>query len=1381
MRFSRWFRSLCQSTNPFAGNRRTRRSPQRYVEYLGIVQQLEARALLTVSLSLSANTVNESDALAVRTITLTATNDVAVGVNQTVDVSVAGLQPSDFSFPSGTTITIPAGVATGSVTLVINDDNVVELAEIGTLTLTNPSAGLVGVDPVNGSRTLTVNDNDQATIAINDVTAAEGNSGTTAFTFTVTLTGSVDTAVAIDFATANNTATTVDQDYATSTGTLNFAANAATPQTRQVTVQVNGDLKSEPNESFFVNLANLVAGGRNVVVADNQGIGTISNDDQATITITDVTLAEGNTGTTAFVFTVTLNGLVDNVVAVDFATANGTATTADQDYATTNGTLNFLANTASPQTRQVTVQVTGDQKVELNETFFVNLTNIVAGGRDVIFGDNQSLGTINNEDQATIAINDVAIAEGNAGNAALTFTVTLTGVVDTAVSVDYATANGTATTGDQDYTAANGTLNFTAGTASPQTRPVIVQITGDQKVEVNETFLVNLLNLNAAGRNVVIADNQGQGTINNDDRANITLTSSVAAQSEGGAVDVTATVDLAVDGGYSILVNLSADGANLVESAELVGATNADFAIGLGDGTAVVGSPNTVRLNFFGATPNTTNAPNAARKFTVQLTNDSIVEGIEKLKATLGTITSAIVPAVDINRLTTDDERKVSINLDANDRATVTVLNVAVLENAGPASFTATLNGVVEGGFQIPSFSVSHGNGSGTDEQTEAGDWSFTSVALPFQPNQSHFVTNGQSQNFSVTLRNDTLVELDENFSVSLPAATQAGSGEKVDAAVLAPPTQLLTITGAVGTVQNDDTLITVTETTDIAAITSVSDRSTSTVGRSEDNENTPYSLREAILLSNAARGNQTIQFTGSNFEKVLTPQIALQATLPMVSAPVEIQGPVNDRPDDMLKLQGAATGRILPISTSGVVTIAGLHFTGGKATGTGGTSNGGAIAIFSGGTVNITDAQFSSNSAASNGGAIFAQNTSQLNITGLTFWLNSSLNGGAVYVNGISSSSVSLVNSTLDRNTATTSGGAIFLNNSAAQIRLDHVTVSDNSAGTAAGAAAIARNAAASVVIQNSIVAVSNNRRTVFGNPIVATQDIVGAFTGSGNILWSGNGTVSQGQSSDPVLSSLVDAGGRTYVRVPSNFLAGIAYRKYGTKIMSQSPVMDAANSTSILVDQRGVVRSSGKHDAGAVEVQSVQSRYLEVESTTTNSAGNVATVDWETTKTADVNQLLNGGQPPGATTALDVLLTVREGASGSRFISQIGDILLNGQRPELVGRLPTVDGQKLRLRVVLSQPVNIVSKGLATEDPRTQLTISGLAVGKYRVEVLGLNADNVISGGSYLKSGVGDFEITSSSPSPSPMSPLSFRSIAPAATLDSLFSKQRDLFGLL
>ena len=109
------------------------------------------------------------------------------------------------------------------------------------------------------------------------------------------------------------------------------------------------------------------------------------------VTISDVTKSEGQRNTTAFSFTVTLSEPSSQWVTVSFATADGTATTADNDYIAAAGTVSFAPGQT---TATITVWVPGDKKKEADETFFVNLT----GATGATIDDSQGLGTITSDD-----------------------------------------------------------------------------------------------------------------------------------------------------------------------------------------------------------------------------------------------------------------------------------------------------------------------------------------------------------------------------------------------------------------------------------------------------------------------------------------------------------------------------------------------------------------------------------------------------------------------------------------------------------------------------------------------------------------------------------------------------------------------------------------------------------------------------------------------------------------------------------------------------------------------------------------------------------------------------------------------------------------------
>lgn len=151
------------------------------------------------------------------------------------------------------------------------------------------------------------------TLSINDVTVTEGNSGTTTATFTVSLSAPAPAGgVTFNVATQDNTATVADGDYIGKA--LVGQSISAGFQTYLFDVTVNGDLQVEPNETFFVNVSNVV--GTGVAVADGQGVGTITNDDVILTPIHDI---QGSGTTSPFVGSVlSTTGIVTGVKSNGF-------------------------------------------------------------------------------------------------------------------------------------------------------------------------------------------------------------------------------------------------------------------------------------------------------------------------------------------------------------------------------------------------------------------------------------------------------------------------------------------------------------------------------------------------------------------------------------------------------------------------------------------------------------------------------------------------------------------------------------------------------------------------------------------------------------------------------------------------------------------------------------------------------------------------------------------------------------------------------------------------------------------------------------------------------------------------------------------------------
>jgi hypothetical protein len=124
-----------------------------------------------------------------------------------------------------------------------------------------------------------------SSLSIGDITAPEGNSGTTTFSFPVTLSSPASSIVTVDYETHDGTAT-ASSDFTFASGTLTFNPG---DQTKQIAVQVIGDTVTEPDETFTVVLSNPT----NATIAKSTGIGTILNDDVATVAVTSIEANQG--------------------------------------------------------------------------------------------------------------------------------------------------------------------------------------------------------------------------------------------------------------------------------------------------------------------------------------------------------------------------------------------------------------------------------------------------------------------------------------------------------------------------------------------------------------------------------------------------------------------------------------------------------------------------------------------------------------------------------------------------------------------------------------------------------------------------------------------------------------------------------------------------------------------------------------------------------------------------------------------------------------------------------------------------------------------------------------------------------------------------------
>jgi hypothetical protein len=464
------------------------------------------------------------------------------------------------------------------------------------------------------------------TISVSDTWVSDGGGPANA-TFMVTLSAPSTQTITAKYATSPGTAT-AGTDFQSSTGLVTFNPGVTS---QPVSIPIVPDSLVEGNETFTLDLSN----PENATFSDNLGLATIS-DGPATplpsLSVNDITVVEGDSGTSEISFTVTNAHPVAGTVGFSFHLSPGTASP-NVDYEDSSGTVLIGPNQTSTP---ITVRTIGDSIDESDETFFINLESSDPG---VTIADAQGMATIlDNDAPPKLSVNDVTVFEGDSGTTTANFSLALSGVSGRPLSVDFATANGTATS-PSDFVATSGTVTFNPGEV---TKTVSVTVNSDLIIEASENFFLNLLN----GINCTISDVQGVGTIidhstNVDSVMNLSSSTYVVSEStpsvtltvtRSGATTHVATVKYKTSDLDTFRVNCS-DTDNTLGAAY----GRCDFATSIDTLTFAAGE--------------------TAKTFTIPIINDSLVEGDETFSVSLSDPVGASLgtTAVATVRITDDD------------------------------------------------------------------------------------------------------------------------------------------------------------------------------------------------------------------------------------------------------------------------------------------------------------------------------------------------------------------------------------------------------------------------------------------------------------------------------------------------------------------------------------------------------------------------------------------------------------------------------------------------------------------------------------------------------------------------------------------------------
>ena len=495
---------------------------------------------IAASIAVSPASRNEdSGAAFTYTVTLSQTSNSATTVN--IASSGTATSGGDYTGAVGSVV-VPANTTTATFPITPVADGTVEADETVIMSVASGSGYGIG-SPSSATATILDDDVPSASIAVSPASVSED--GATNLVYTVMLDQAPVNATSVAFNVGGSA--TAGNDYAAVSSPLVIAAGQTSGT---ITINPTADSTVEPDETAVISLA---SGSGYSVGSPDSASGTIANDDVPSLSVNDVSLNEGDAGTSNATFTVSLSQPAGaGGVSFDIATADGAAT-AGVDYVASSLTGQTIPAGSSSAT--FTVLINGDTLNEASENFFVNVSNV--SGASV--SDAQGQGTIVNDDaQPTLSIDDVSVNEGNGGTTTATFTVSLSAASGQTVSVNYASADGTATAGS-DYVARSGMLTFAPGTTA---QGVAITVNGDTAVEPNETFAVDLSGASNAG----IARATGTGTITNDDAVVTVGPASLPSATAGTAYSQT----LSASGGtapYSFVVSAGALPAGLTLSA----------------------------------------------------------------------------------------------------------------------------------------------------------------------------------------------------------------------------------------------------------------------------------------------------------------------------------------------------------------------------------------------------------------------------------------------------------------------------------------------------------------------------------------------------------------------------------------------------------------------------------------------------------------------------------------------------------------------------------------------------------------------------------------------------------------------------------------------
>ena len=706
-------------------------------------------------IKLSASPSSVGEGASATSVTVTATAKKAISSARTVTVKVGGsgtaTSGTDYAAVSDFTVTIAANAktGTGTFTLTPTQDTAVEGSETVGVAGTSPNSTVAGT-------TVTLTDDDSypaITLSANPSSVSEGASATSV-TVTATAASAISSARTVTVSVGGTGTASSGTDYATVADfTVTIAANA-TSGTGTFTLTPTQDTTVEGSETIGVagSSASSTVTGTTV---------TLTDDDTHAIdlSVSPSSVAENKASETVTV-TATINAARSSATTVTVSVGeSGDQATSGTDYkAVSDFTVTIAAN-ATSGTGTFTFEPKTDTAYEGFENVTISGTTSQSGGGANALSANAANTSIpvtntslsihdsSNYPAVSLSVAPSSVSERASGTS-VTVTATAASAIGSSREVTVSVGgSGTATSGT-DYTAVSDFIVKIAANATTGTGTFTLTPTDDSTVEGSETIGVagTSLSTTVTGTTVTLTDN---------DSATVTVNDAKAA--EGSDITFTVTLDTAVAGGLTVTPSFT-------------------------DVTATEGTDydeNTTALSFSGNAAET-------KTFTVSTTQDTVVEGDETFTVGLtvsGTTLTGSITSTDTGTGTIESgsENKV-------DTATLTINDASASEGDG-ITFTVTLSEAVAGGLTV---TPNYINGTAA-----SGDYTANTTALTFTG------TKGETETFTVSTKEDAVLEADETFTVSMTV-----SGTTLGSRITSTDTGTGTINnddGAVVTVNNAD------------------------------------------------------------------------------------------------------------------------------------------------------------------------------------------------------------------------------------------------------------------------------------------------------------------------------------------------------------------------------------------------------------------------------------------------------------------------------------------------------------------------------------------------------------------------------------------------